>query len=162
MALPKSRTSVEPKVIRRDRPAMAYWTIQTLEPPWRALRPNPLTLSSNQELSDQADQYEQFATIALPISAPPALVEPRNWRHVPGSKARVLSFDGKWMPCSVHNTGRFLTISGVEIEGGMSGSPILNADGAAIGLISTDDEGYGNNSHRSLIDCLPPWLWRTL
>jgi hypothetical protein len=44
----------------------------------------------------------------------------------------------------------------------MSGSPILNGDGAAIGLISTGSEGRGKNFHPSLEDCLPSWLWREL
>jgi hypothetical protein len=116
----------------------------------------------DQELSDEADQYEQFTAKAMKVSAPPAAVESYRWLEVSGSKAWVLSLDDRWLPCSVHNGGRFLTLSGVEIKGGMSGSPILNAEGAAIGLISTGNEGYGKNKHPSLMDCLPPWLWRRL
>ena len=39
----------------------------------------------------------------------------------------------------------------LKIEGGVSCSPILNADGGAIGLISTGDEEF--NLHPSLSDC---------
>jgi hypothetical protein len=42
----------------------------------------------------------------------------------------------------------------------MSGSPILNGDGAAIGLISTGSTD--SNINPSLSDCLPPWLLRKL
>ena len=79
-----------------------------------------------------------------------------------GSKGFVLSLDRIWLPCSVHNGGRYLTLDGVKIESGMSGSLILNADGAAIDLISTGNEGLGNNFQPSLEDCLPSWLWRKL
>jgi len=40
----------------------------------------------------------------------------------------------------------------------MSGSPIIDANGAAIGLISTGD----GDMNPSLTDCLPPWLLRKL
>ena len=75
----------------------------------------------------------------------------------------MLSLDGEWRSCVVHSTGRFLSItSGARgiIEGGMSGSPIIDTYGAAIGLVSTGD--YSLNRHPSLMDCLPPWLLREL
>ena len=58
---------------------------------------------------------------------------------------------------AVHHDGRFLYLIGPRgfIEPGMSGSPILDENGAAIGLVSTGDGP-------SLIDCLPPWLSRRL
>jgi hypothetical protein len=45
------------------------------------------------------------------------------------------------------------------IKSGMSGSPFLDDDGAAIGLVSTGS-GDGFNMNPSLADCLPPWLLR--
>jgi hypothetical protein len=116
----------------------------------------------NQELSDQADQYVAFTATAIQIAASPAAVEPYKWHALPGAPAWVLSLDGDWLRCTVHNGGRWLTLDGVPIKSGMSGSPILNADGAAIGLISTGNEGFGRNTHPSLMDCLPPWLSRRL
>jgi hypothetical protein len=46
----------------------------------------------------------------------------------------------------------------------MSGSPIIDANGAAIGLISMGDGGddYGKSVNPSLMDSLPPWLLRKL
>jgi hypothetical protein len=80
----------------------------------------------------------------------------------PGSQAFVLSLEGEWQTCTVRSDpgSRFVFIAGARIESGMSGSPILNADGEAIGLISTS--GASGSVNPSLTDCLPPWLLRKL
>lgn len=119
----------------------------------------------DQELCDQCEQYQAFAETAITIGNPPAIVPPYQWDETPRTVAFVLSLDGEWQTCTVHNGGRFLAISdGAEcIKGGMSGSPIINSNGAAIGLVSTgggDDGGF--NMHPSLGDCLPSWLLRKL
>jgi Trypsin-like peptidase domain len=111
-----------------------------------------------QALSDRYDEYEQFTNMAMSIGPPPPTVPPYEWDSVPGAPAWVLSIDRSWTPCAVHNNGRFLSVSGVSIESGMSGSPIVNADGAAIGLISTSSDDDTFNMHPSLADCLPAWL----
>jgi hypothetical protein len=74
----------------------------------------------------------------------------------------VLSLEGNWQPCIVHNgAGRFLRVSGgVAINSGMSGSRILDGEGAAIGLIPTGTADQ--NLNPNLTDCLPPWLLRKL
>lgn len=106
----------------------------------------------SEELAYRADQYEQFTTVALPVAPPPAAARSKAW---------VLSLDGTWMPCSVYGNGRTLKLSGVEIKVGMSGSPLLDEGGAAIGLISAvQPSGRDDNSCPTLIDCLPAWLWR--
>jgi Trypsin-like peptidase domain len=120
----------------------------------------------DQELSDQCESYEAFTTAAaaMLIGIPPAAVEPYNWRTTPATAAWVLSLDGKWQRCLVQYSGRFLSIKeDRKIKGGMSGSPIIDANGAAIGLISTGGSGMEYASrHPSLMDCLPPWLLRKL
>jgi S1-C subfamily serine protease len=118
-----------------------------------------------QVLWDECQSYEKFtAAAALVIGKPPVAVEPHNWRTTTGMAAWVLSLDRKWQPCLVQNGGRFLCIKEASIEGGMSGSPIIDANGAAIGLISTGNGGddYGYSVNPSLMDCLPPWLLRKL
>src|SRR5450631_1329141 len=82
-----------------------------------------------------------------------------EWGITNGAAAWVLSLDRKWQPCLIHNGGRFLSIKDRKIEGGMSGSPIIDANGAAIGLISTGSGGgdyYGVSQNACLMDCLPP------
>jgi S1-C subfamily serine protease len=118
-----------------------------------------------QVLSDECECYGKFtAAAALVIGKPPVAVEPYNWRTTTGTAAWVLSLDRKWQPCLVQNGGRFLGIKDVSIEAGMSGSPIIDANGAAIGLISMGNGGgdYGYSVNPSLMDCLPPWLLRKL
>jgi Trypsin-like peptidase domain len=126
-----------------------------------------LCAPDDQELSELADKFEAFTATTLPVGAPPSPVPPYQWMETPGTPAWVLSLDGRWLPCTVHSGGRFLaTDASAEIKGGMSGSPILNAQGEAIGLISTSSETHRwqafSDRHPSLADCLPPWLWRAI
>jgi hypothetical protein len=112
-------------------------------------------------LSDKTDKYQLFTKrAALTIGAAPPVVPPRQWDSTPGTPAWVLSLDLTWKPCTVHSAGRFLATKGAKIESGMSGSPILNDEGAAIGLLSTGGDDF--NVHPSLADCLPQWLLRDL
>jgi hypothetical protein len=51
----------------------------------------------------------------------------------------VLSLDGRWREGRVERRGGCLAFKPPELfVGGMSGSPILNANGAAIGVVSVD------------------------
>jgi hypothetical protein len=69
---------------------------------------------------------------------------------------RLLSLDAsEWIDAQIERRGSWLAVTtqGV-VKSGMSGSPIVSMDGAAIGVMSTD--------FRSpvLVDCLPAWLLR--
>ncbi|MCK1417646.1 trypsin-like peptidase domain-containing protein [Bradyrhizobium sp. CW4] len=99
------------------------------------------------ELDDEvfSEEYAKLTDTAMKAGVPPHQVEMPGW---------VLSLDCRWVPCTVQSGDRLLHISKAKIENGMSGSPILNAAGAAIGLIST------GSTNPSLADCLPPWIWR--
>lgn len=110
----------------------------------------------------EAHQYERFTAAAMPVAEPPT-AQACRWSNGSGSKGWVPALDGTWLSCSVHNSGGCLMLDGVEIKPEMSGSPIVNDDGAAIGVISAGERGGGyNDGHRSLMDCLPAWLWRKL
>jgi hypothetical protein len=113
-----------------------------------------------QDLSDQQDKFVAFTEAAITIGKPPKFVAPYLWDEEPGTEAFVLSLNGEWQACTVHNNGRFLRLKNGDVKSGMSGSPIINNDGAAIGLISTS--GGGHSINPSLMDCLPPWLLRKL
>jgi hypothetical protein len=82
--------------------------------------------------------------------------------------AWLLSLHGQWQRCTVkngglRNGGRYLSVQQghQHIKSGMSGSCIVDDNGAAIGAVSTSGDGDGG-MHPSLTDCLPPWLLRKL
>jgi hypothetical protein len=120
-----------------------------------------------QVLFDECMEYGKFTKPAIRIARPPA---PAQYLNVPRRDlaalglqfdpdpmaAFILSLDGEWQSCAVQNTGRFLIIGdGADsIKSGMSGSPIIDSYGAAIGLVSTGNQTM--NMHPSLMDCLPP------
>jgi hypothetical protein len=116
-----------------------------------------------QVLCDEHDRYEAVTEQAMRVGRSPVAHPPHEWIVEHETPAWFLSFDGEWQSCTVHNGGRFLEISdGADcIKSGMSGEPIIDVNGAAIGLMSTSGSG-GVNMHPSLTDCLPPWLLRKL
>jgi len=121
-----------------------------------------LRAPDHQDLSDQFEQYEKFTEAPITISASPDALAPHLWKNDPGKPAWMLSLDGEWQRCVVYNGGRFLTLKTEQkIESGMSGSPIIDDKGAAIGVISTASDG-GDNLGPSLTDCLPAHLLRKL
>jgi hypothetical protein len=117
------------------------------------------TEPDGQELSDRHFEYERFTATPIPVGEPPSFDPSYEWDGVAGAPAWVLSLDCSWLPCTVYGNSRFLIVRGAEIKRGMSGSPIINAAGAAIGLISTSsEEDHNINVHPCLMGCLPRWL----
>jgi hypothetical protein len=116
----------------------------------------------DQNLPDQNERYGRFTRWAkmIGIGRPPVAIAAYKWESTPGTPPWVLSLDGEWRSCVAHSTGRFLSITGEPgiIKSGMSGSPIIDAYGAAIGLVSTGSDSH--NIHPSLMDCLSLWLLR--
>ena len=87
------------------------------------------------------------AAVPLPIAAPP--------KKCP---ARLLSFNGRWFPCTVehHNSGTLWISNAAEvIIGGMSGSPIIADDGSAIGVICTSSDGGEVATHTAPAGRIP-------
>ena len=121
-----------------------------------------------QELFAQAADYEALTEAARPLSIGsltyvrkrvalskvrrPILGPPRA-----ESDAWLLSLGGQWFSCRVRSAGRTLWIEEPEqpIQPGMSGSPIVAPDGAAIGVVSI---GAGPNPE--LAADLPAWILR--
>jgi S1-C subfamily serine protease len=110
----------------------------------------------SQTLWEEYEQYEGFTEhttmrIGKSTAAPPPLQFPDfdsmaeadlpAWRpldrEIVEAPAWMLSLDGQWLRCMVRTNGRFLTATqgGQHIKSGMSGSPIINDDGAALGLV---------------------------
>jgi hypothetical protein len=108
----------------------------------------------NQDLSEEYDAYEAFveplaelaAVDILPAPLPVAGGQPE------GEAGWVLSLVGKWEPCRMWHFGGPLWLTGAEIEGGMSGSPILSPGGDAIGVIAS------NHAQPRLLHNLPVWM----
>ncbi len=68
--------------------------------------------------------------------------------------ARLLALNGCWFDCSGETSGGALVLANCceRIESGMSGSPILNSAGQAIGVVTLDTD------NPRLLQCLPFWL----
>ncbi len=103
----------------------------------------------NQALCDEAEAFDQLLEdiTALPVADAPAqgfelltfgdcqVKKPTAGEGV----ARVLSLDGRWLEGQVcHRGGRLAFTPGKLIASGMSGSPIVNTQGEAIGVVSTE------------------------
>jgi hypothetical protein len=76
--------------------------------------------------------------------------------------ALLLSLDLRWLACRAHHMGGPLWIAGANTVGGMSGSPIINEAGRAIGIVSTGRESPHVPSHDGphvrLMHSLPRWM----
>jgi hypothetical protein len=73
--------------------------------------------------------------------------------------AWILSLDRQWFICNVRHSGAGLWIVKADIRCGMSGSPILNKDGRAIGVLCCSYEGTGISGPHARLAChLPGWM----
>src|SRR5262249_28429392 len=71
--------------------------------------------------------------------------------------ARVLSLEGQWFDgCVLRRGGRLEFLPHKAFVGGMSGSPVVKAAGAAIGVVSVD------TLTPVLVDCLSAQLVRAI
>jgi hypothetical protein len=128
-----------------------------------------------QELYEEARAYEALVEggVLLPISNPP-LVRAAIPLDFPGSTGQtvlgppraetegwMLSLDGRWFRCDVMASSRTLWIANAadDIVAGMSGSPIVGNDGAAIGVVCISTEGRREGGPNPFLPrALPGWL----
>jgi len=114
----------------------------------------------NQELYNEALAYEELTEAApgLPVSVEPLLLKASAW---------LLTPDGRWTRCTVQcgGAGKTLWVEGAldGIHGGMSGSPILDDDATAIGVLCCSGGGLGKvhtggGPNPGLPGSLPGWL----
>ena len=108
------------------------------------------------QIFKEADAYNALveARPALKISQRVVEYDHSPDEGIPGS---LLSLEGHWFSCTVHPRGAGLRVTAAAqpIPGGMSGSPILDADGDAIGAVSTGD---GSIPDPRLLGALPGWF----
>jgi hypothetical protein len=108
-----------------------------------------------QVLSEQADTYEALMASAHPLAVAEAPIQ-RDHKAAEG-EARVLSLDGHWRDGRVVRRGGWLAFTPEAFfEPGMSGSPIINMSGKAIGVASV------NFRSPALVHHLPTGLLRSI
>jgi hypothetical protein len=124
----------------------------------------------NQAFSDECERFETF-TLALPpfdIAAPP----PPSRKRLPpfgdnppgfvpsevAFPAHLLSLESAWLDVTAHHyrSGALSITPEKSTVNGMSGSPLISATGAAIGVVST------SNIAACLTNGLPGWFLRKL
>ena len=104
-------------------------------------------------MPDEREDAVQWCMLAQTVNALP-IGEPPAFR----GHGRILTLAGRWVDVTILRARGELTVTpGREIEGGMSGSPIV-IDGRAVGVLtrSNNERGFGP----VLADCLPPRLTR--
>jgi hypothetical protein len=119
----------------------------------------------NQKLGEEAEAYEALIEEAPALSIGEAADTDRMNKTDKGRVAQFLSLDGHWIPCRVRAfRGLWIEDAAEAIRGGMSGSPIVDEHGAAIGVVcvsggteSPDQQTKGGPNPR-LTHCLPGWL----
>lgn len=139
----------------------------------------------NQALGDQAEAYEALVeaatplTIAEPPSKPTAeeVAELKELEKRWGATGQVqradrecpafmLSLNNQWFLCRVRHApnGMLMVFDAAEkIAGGKSGSPIIAADGTAIGVVCLGEESGGRDDREGgpnprLMGNLPGWF----
>jgi hypothetical protein len=121
----------------------------------------------NEDLSDKADAYDELveSMVALAVADAPAQGRERvkagnQWIECPTpgkGPARVLSLEGRWLKGQMVRHGIWLSFEPDRfVVGGMSGSPIIDHTGAAVGVLST---GIVNPV---IADCVPAWFLRKI
>jgi Trypsin-like peptidase domain len=123
----------------------------------------------NQELPDQAQAYEALTEQATPFRIGKLRFSRQRLRprevsitvdgerrsftrqglrgpRKASSDARMQSLAGEWFSCRVTSLGRSLWFdqAAQPVIGGMSGSPIVLPDGAAVGVVSTSEGGHSS------------------
>lgn len=112
-----------------------------------------------QHFASEAKNYEiliaqctplRVAALPLERKGKAAMPEAAEWQG-PG---RLFSLEGQWFECRLYATRRALWIGdkAQAFAGGMSGSPIADADGAAVGALCT------TAANPILVQHLPRWL----
>jgi Trypsin-like peptidase domain len=112
----------------------------------------------NQALYEQADAYEALVQSASSVGIVDAPLKGKGW---------LLSLEGEWFGCTVQCMKRVkspLWISNTTqpIVGGMSGSPVISDDGAAIGIVAVDtSSGFQDRCEDQYGSPKSPAYWRS-
>lgn len=118
-----------------------------------------LGMPDSQDLSTEADNYDAF-TAEKPVLRLGAIPKP-DAAGDSLTSARLLTLDKRWISCDVRYLGELWIQATEQIRGGMSGSPICDEEGRAIGAVCVSGEFEGG-PNPCLSDHLPGWLVRDL
>ena len=107
----------------------------------------------NQVFFEESDDYDALVDDIEPLAVS-AVVTDRDAEQ----RAWMLSLAGEWFPCKVkHNSGPWWPADCAQrIEGGMSGSPILDDAGEAIGVVTASDARGSMGSPNPRLCCHLP------
>jgi hypothetical protein len=105
----------------------------------------------DQALPSEYLAYEAFIDAADAFTIAPAPAKGYAW---------MLSLAGEWYRCAVQCLGGPLIIMGAETAGGMSGSPIILSNGAAIGVVTSSAGGVGGQPNLKMH--LPGWALKAI
>jgi hypothetical protein len=112
----------------------------------------------------QADLYQQATEYAAFIGSAESLgIEPA------GNEGWLLSLSGDWFKCGIEQVNpafpMWLNCPAEKIVGGMSGSPVISATGAAVGVVCASSESLSDvvvsqhGPNPALLQNLPGWFW---
>jgi hypothetical protein len=112
----------------------------------------------SEALSDEAEEYDALVEPGEPlaIGCVPDLTDPRG----SGTPARLVTLENRLVRCEVSAVGGgplWIANAREPIRGGMSGSPIISEDGAALGVVCIGTGSEGGPNPR-LTHHLPAWL----
>jgi hypothetical protein len=102
------------------------------------------------QLWKKAATYTALVDACEPLEVAEAAEEGPVW---------MMSLEGPWYSCPARHRGRGLWVAGSS-DGGMSGSPIIDAEGRAVGVVCLG--GAAENLAPNLAADLPGWLLRGL
>ncbi len=113
----------------------------------------------DQQFPVDAERFEQWCeeTPAVPL----ATTVPRYQRPLP---VQILNHKRKWIKAKITRftpppflRGNMFLEAEEEIEGGTSGSPVVDSSGRLVGIVS--NSGSDNNSHLPIVQlALPRWV----
>ncbi len=114
----------------------------------------------NQELWEECEAYCALLETAEPLTIADAKSDESGW---------LIWLDGTWFQCNVKSGFGALWLFNASqgIVGGMSGSPVLSHDGAAVGVVCSSagrpEEGHSEGGpNPRLTHHLPGWLLQEL
>jgi S1-C subfamily serine protease len=102
----------------------------------------------HQDLTEEYRKFLRLMESVIPLTIANVTGETSAW---------LLSLEGEWFTCKVERDNQKLWLSdpAQPIAGNMSGSPIVNNEGAAIGVLGSADLGSSDIHNISLQTFLP-------